>query len=113
MSISPDQIILNAEQKDRLARLAEQTGRSWDEVLDEALAAFRAAYGSSGANGGESFYDAAIDQARSLACPFLTSCPVITEAAWLLRATPNGVSKLLEQVESGIHDSQSFVLLPA
>lgn len=59
MSVSPDKINLTAEQKQRLALLAEQTGRSWDEVLDEALAAFRAAPGATNRNGGESFYDAA------------------------------------------------------
>jgi hypothetical protein len=60
MSISPDEIRLSAEQKEKLVRLAEQTGRAWDQVLDEALATYRAAAEKSGANGGESFYDAAI-----------------------------------------------------
>lgn len=59
MSISPDQIILTAEQKARLARIAEQTGRPWEEVLEEALAAYRANHRWPEANGGESFYDAA------------------------------------------------------
>jgi predicted transcriptional regulator len=38
MSVSPEQIALTAEQKQRLARLAEQTGRSWDELLADAIA---------------------------------------------------------------------------
>ena len=42
------------------------------------------------------------DQAQALAYPFFTSWPVLTEAAWLLQRTPNGVSKLLEQVERGL-----------
>ncbi|MEX0713644.1 MAG: hypothetical protein WD278_14990 [Pirellulales bacterium] len=40
MSISPDQIVLSEEQKQRLARLAEQTGRPWDEVFVDALSTF-------------------------------------------------------------------------
>lgn len=52
--------------------------------------------------GDDANHQACIDQARSLPYPFATSWPVITEAAWLLRTTSNGVSKLLEQVESGL-----------
>ncbi|MBX9787446.1 MAG: hypothetical protein K2Y37_00895 [Pirellulales bacterium] len=37
MSTSPDQIILTPEQRVQLARLADQTGRAWNEVLAEAL----------------------------------------------------------------------------
>ena len=36
MSTSPDQIILTPEQKQRLAQLSDETGRRWDELLDEA-----------------------------------------------------------------------------
>jgi toxin HigB-1 len=43
-------------------------------------------------------HQACIVVAQSLAYPFFTSWPVITEAAWLLRKTPGGVSKLLEQI---------------
>jgi hypothetical protein len=59
MSVSPNQINLTAQQREHLARLAEQTGRSWQEVLDEALAAYRAGVRTPGTNGGESFYEAA------------------------------------------------------
>ena len=59
MSISHDQIILNAEQKGRLARLAEETGKPWDEVLGEALAAFRPLSASAEERRQESFYDVA------------------------------------------------------
>jgi hypothetical protein len=38
MSVSPDKIALSPEQKRLLARLAEQTGRRWDELLAEAIA---------------------------------------------------------------------------
>jgi hypothetical protein len=37
MSISPDNIELSAEQKRQLARISEQTGKSWQALLDEAL----------------------------------------------------------------------------
>ena len=43
MSISPDQIALSADQRERLARLADKTGKSWDAVLQEALASFEQA----------------------------------------------------------------------
>lgn len=60
MSISADHIALSEEQKQYLAQLAEQTGKSWDEVLREALVNYRPRTES--ANGGqeESFYDAAM-----------------------------------------------------
>lgn len=58
MSTSPDQIALTAEQKERLARLADQTGKPWDVVLGEALARYPHDQTSNGA--GESFYDAAM-----------------------------------------------------
>jgi predicted nucleic acid-binding protein len=51
---------------------------------------------------GDSHYDACITQARNLATPLLTSWPVLTEAAWLLRSVPSGVAKLLAQVEAGL-----------
>jgi len=40
MSISPDQIALTPDQQQHLARLAEQSGKPWSEVLEEALASF-------------------------------------------------------------------------
>jgi len=60
MSISPDQIDLSADQKQRLAELADQTGKPWGEVLAEALDAYGAQRQGVGGNGGESFYDAAV-----------------------------------------------------
>lgn len=42
------------------------------------------------------------DILRDCRLPLLTTWPVITEAAWLLRNVPQGVSKLLGMVESGI-----------
>jgi Spy/CpxP family protein refolding chaperone len=59
MSISPDEIDLTAEQKQRLAEIADQAGKPWGEVLAEALEAYRSLRQAAGANGGESFYDAA------------------------------------------------------
>ena len=40
MSISPDQIVLTPDQRQHLARLAEQSGKPWDAVLEEALSSF-------------------------------------------------------------------------
>jgi uncharacterized protein len=42
------------------------------------------------------------ETSREISYPLLTSWPVITEAAWLLRNTTDGVSKLLNQIESGL-----------
>lgn len=50
----------------------------------------------------DAYHRTCIDQARTLPYPFLTSWPVITEAAWLLRTSSDGVSKLLEQMERGL-----------
>ena len=41
MSTSFDQIVLTPEQKLQVVQLAEQSGMPWDEVLDDALAAYR------------------------------------------------------------------------
>ena len=57
MSVTPDQIQLSAEQKRRLAELAEQTGKSWEEVLSDALRSYGSQHG--GGNGDHSFHDAA------------------------------------------------------
>ena len=40
MSISPDQIALTPDQRQQLARLAEQSGKPWDAVLAEALSSY-------------------------------------------------------------------------
>ena len=42
------------------------------------------------------------EQARVLRRPFLTSWPVLTEAAWLLRDIPDGVSRLLLMIQEGL-----------
>jgi hypothetical protein len=44
------------------------------------------------------------DQGLELPRPFLTTWPVIAEAAWLLRKTPGGVSGLLKMVSEGLLD---------
>jgi len=43
-------------------------------------------------------------QGLELPRPFLTTWPVIAEAAWLLRKTPGGVSALLRMVAEGLLD---------
>lgn len=42
------------------------------------------------------------EQGLELPHPFLTTWPVIAEAAWLLRKTPGGVSGLLKMVSEGL-----------
>jgi len=59
MSMSPDQIILTPEQKLHLARLAEQTGRPWEEVLGAALSSFENTKHPPTGNG-ETVYDALV-----------------------------------------------------
>lgn len=41
-------------------------------------------------------------QGLELPRPFITTCPVITEAAWLLRHTSGGVSGLLRMISEGL-----------
>jgi hypothetical protein len=57
MSISPDQIALTPNQKQHLARLAEQSGRPWNAVLEEALSSFEHEALARTENG-ETVYDA-------------------------------------------------------
>jgi len=42
------------------------------------------------------------EQGLELSQPFVTTWPVIAEAAWLLRKTPGGVSGLLKMVSEGL-----------
>jgi hypothetical protein len=58
MSVLPDQIVLNADQKRHLARLAEQIGKPWDAVLAEALATLE--HGAAGSGNGETVYEAMV-----------------------------------------------------
>ena len=47
----------------------------------------------------DSEHQLCVTQSQDLRYPFLTSWAVLTEAAWLLRNLPNGVAKLLAQIE--------------
>lgn len=42
-----------------------------------------------------------VEALKTLRLPLLTSWPVLTEAAYLLRSYPDAVAKLLEGLESG------------
>ena len=59
MDESLQEIALTAEQKARLAKLADQVGKPWPEVLDEALASYPTRLSQQNHGGEESFYDAA------------------------------------------------------
>ena len=47
-------------------------------------------------------HDQCVEQSRTLNKPFLTTWPVLTEAAWLLRDKPNAIPKLLGLLENGL-----------
>ena len=47
-------------------------------------------------------HEVRVTESQSLPSPFLTSWPVITDAAWLLRETSGGVDTLLNQIEHGL-----------
>jgi predicted nucleic acid-binding protein len=46
-------------------------------------------------------HEVCVDTLRRLPGPLLSCWPVITEAAWLLRASPRAVQQLLESIDGG------------
>jgi uncharacterized protein len=55
----------------------------------------------------DSSHDECTEQLRHLQMPLLTCWPVLTEAAWLLRGSPQAVQQLLMQSHTGV-----FRILP-
>lgn len=49
----------------------------------------------------DSYHDVCVAASKELAPPLVTSWPVLTEAAWLLRAYPFAVRQLLKSIEGG------------
>lgn len=49
----------------------------------------------------DSYHAICVSSSKELAPPLLTSWPVLTEAAWLLRAYPAAVRRLLQSVRRG------------
>lgn len=56
----------------------------------------------------ESFHEVCTDQLKSIVAPALTTWPVLTEAAWLLRSQPQNIQQLLVWVYSGKINVSSF-----
>lgn len=48
----------------------------------------------------DSFHQVCLDQIKQIAPPLITSWPVLTEAAWLLRRQPRGFHRLLQGLET-------------
>lgn len=47
-------------------------------------------------------HDRCVEQSRVLSRPFLTTWPVLTEAAWLLRDEPGSIPRILGLLETGL-----------
>ena len=50
----------------------------------------------------DAHHDECVEQSKILRVPFLTTWPVLTEAAWLLRGVPDAIPKLFSLVENGL-----------
>lgn len=59
MATVPEQIVLTPAQKERLEKLADQTGKHWEAVLVDALTSYEPTTETASKNGTESFYEAA------------------------------------------------------
>jgi hypothetical protein len=59
MSTPPKKIELTADQRARLAALAEQSGKTWRDVFDDALAAYHPMGVSINGDSAETFFDVA------------------------------------------------------
>jgi hypothetical protein len=82
MSTPPKRIELTADQRARLAALAEQSGKTWRDVFDKALEAYHPAGLRTNGEPAESFFDVA-SRMGVIGCITGTPPDLSTNAAYM------------------------------